>query len=833
MKFDDYSYLAFLGIVVFDISTLSFFIFLWSIYRNSIITMVHVGFSTRQLRLKRMKKEEDMFFDKHSFDAVKPNKLFSKKDTNPDFALKKSFMTDKFEDRLRLTSSSFDNYGLYVKLPNQSIGTDDIPGARKLAKSLYKFKSKRSWWTYFLYDCSKRITNNEAILYLKFMGQNCKMMLMCLLSSVIINVLVFLVFLFQGDPGTFLSYTFHDMLNCKTTTWALYLNTWVYSIIAYYFILKFRNNIEGNKQVSAILRPQLHTIMVSGFSKTVTDPAVMYRHFDNYFPGQVLSVHLVKDHGRRLLLENKLECLKKQLAGLYDAVSAPLGTHFVHKAPDTKFSDDTNVQGTHRMPSFRRSASCHVLNTVHKSTENINVKAFSCHNLLFPGETDISDEKILNTMERDIYERYGTSKSKFIRRMIAIKRLKTDIEEEKNRESMYSSRICFVSFADSNLVIHILRDKRILETMHKWYISPAPHPKDIIWMNLNKTRLDVIIRGFLINLAMILFYLLVTYILVKFNIIKRYNEGEGSTEGVGQLIRSSFWHGILQSLVTLFINSAVHPNLIFFLSKHIGVWTHTNFQKYLLFEHIVYLFTSTILVPLLASMIAIWRVFDGDVDLLSREMGRILINTSWKYVTIYLINATFIVPCNQLMQMSPLAMRYFSQMIFNTDEGIPFFDLGYWYAYHLALLTLVLSFGLFTPYLLPLAALYFVIRFYVDRHNIAYSLWQFPFDTSGDISKTAIKSMLLCVSIMQFMMSGVFSQNKNLPHVLIAILYIAPVTTWLVMYGSYTDTIIQSISSFYQINLKPLSQKMIQIIQVCYMHPCDIKDLIEFNYSKN
>ncbi|BAM41766.1 conserved hypothetical protein [Theileria orientalis strain Shintoku] len=352
-------------------------------------------------------------------------------------------------------------------------------------------------------------------------------------------------------------------------------------------------------------------------------------------------------------------------------------------------------------------------------------------------------------------------------------------------------------------------------------------------MNLNKTRLDVIIRGFLINLAMILFYLFVTYILVKFNIIKRYNEEEGeccievnlkTVEGVGQLIRSSFWHGKekWESVTTTCRYTAVA-----------GVWTHTNFQKYLLFEHIVYLFTSTIVVPLLASMIAIWRVFDGDVDLLSREMGRILINTSWKYVTIYLINATFIVPCNQLMQMSPLAMRYFTQMVFNTDEGIPFFDLGYWYAYHLALLTLVLSFGLFTPYLLPLAALYFVIRFYVDRHNIAYSLWQFPFDTSGDISKTAIKSMLLCVSIMQFMMSGVFSQNKNLPHLLIAILYIAPVTTWLVMYGSYTDTIIQSISSFYEINLKPLSQKMIQIIQVCYMHPCDIRDLIEFNYSKN
>ncbi|AFZ81624.1 hypothetical protein BEWA_010400 [Theileria equi strain WA] len=58
------------------------------------------------------------------------------------------------------------------------------------------------------------------------------------------------------------------------------------------------------------------------------------------------------------------------------------------------------------------------------------------------------------------------------------------------------------------------------------------------------------------------------------------------------------------------------------------------------------------------------------------------------------------------------------------------------------------------------------------------------------------------------------------------ILYIAPVTTWLIMYGSYGDSVIESIHSFYKIKLKPLNQKMLQVIQVCYMHPCDVRDLI-------
>ncbi|AFZ81623.1 hypothetical protein BEWA_010390 [Theileria equi strain WA] len=89
----------------------------------------------------------------------------------------------------------------------------------------------------------------------------------------------------------------------------------------------------------------------------------------------------------------------------------------------------------------------------------------------------------------------------------------------------------------------------------------------------------------------------------------------------------------------------------------LGFWTQTSLQKYLLFGHIFYLFTSTIFVPLLASMIAIWQVFDGAVHLLSLELGKMLINTSWKYVTIHVMNATFIIPCNQLLQISQLASK--------------------------------------------------------------------------------------------------------------------------------------------------------------------------------
>lgn len=59
--------------------------------------------------------------------------------------------------------------------------------------------------------------------------------------------------------------------------------------------------------------------------------------------------------------------------------------------------------------------------------------------------------------------------------------------------------------------------------MFNWLISPAPHPKDIIWLNLSRSSNEILLRGFLINFVVILFYVLVTYFLAKMNIIRRYN----------------------------------------------------------------------------------------------------------------------------------------------------------------------------------------------------------------------------------------------------------------------------------------------------------------------
>lgn len=139
-----------------------------------------------------------------------------------------------------------------------------------------------------------------------------------------------------------------------------------------------------------------------------------------------------------------------------------------------------------------------------------------------------------------------------------------------------------------------------------------------------------------------------------------------------------------------------------------------------------------------------------------------------------------------------------------------------------------------------LGTLYFAIRYCVDRHNIAYDVLQLPLDSTGKISASAVKSMMLCISITQFAMSGVFLNCQHvLPPLCITLLYIASVVcwpltlensvqaTWLLLYASNSDTMVNAVEALHKLKLKPLNKVMMETIKVCYMHPCDSNDLME------
>ncbi|AFZ81622.1 hypothetical protein BEWA_010380 [Theileria equi strain WA] len=544
MESEDKGYLVFIGIVIFDLTLFSLALFLWSKYRLQIIALTHNGFANRNIRFTKLLSDSiNLVEDKNKIVKVLSPHSIEKKNINHIRWNSRTNGPVSHATITHLRSSSNDNSGLYVKVSNDSIGTDDIPGASALARALYKYKSSERWWNPLLYDCSNKIENNEANLYLKFMSKTCKMLLICFMFSVIINGCVFLYFLSQGNPHIFLVYTFEDMLNCKVTTWALYIMVWIYSFIAYYFVSIFRNNLDGKKQVTAILRPQLHTIMVAGFNKSITNPSLIYNHFNTLFPGQVISTHIVMDHSKRLRYEHELENEKLQLTGLYDLVSIS-STCQLNKSDVTSIRDisvnHSDVSHTYGKTSIVRSLSANlgeseIFTTKSESDKKVN-KSLSSQNLTYVPTAKAEVTGSQAVIEKETHEYYGDMKQHFFKHIDRIKRLKIQIEEEKNKIHNVSARVCFVSFADSNIVLHILKDNKILDFIPQWHISPAPHPNDLIWLNLHISRYNVLLRMLFFNFLLVVFYVGVTYLLIKLNMIKRFTKIDldetGNSQGV-------------------------------------------------------------------------------------------------------------------------------------------------------------------------------------------------------------------------------------------------------------------------------------------------------------
>ncbi|CDR97321.1 membrane protein, putative [Babesia bigemina] len=690
-------------------------------------------------------------------------------------------------------------------------------------------KRKDTWWYYLYHGKHNKIRNNEAVLYLGFIRSTCIMLLICSAVAIVSNVVIFTHLTVNNKPHFLLTYSIEDLRTCKVTVWTLYATTWIYSIIVYVHILKFKQKVNKGKQITVMLRPQLHTIMIFGFDKTITDPGRFYRYFEKYFPEHVLSVHVVFNHSKRMALEEELKATKAQLCLCRDMSllvdrSREAYQHSAVTSTSGKEAVDGRADADVAPKKPRRSRSCGMLPEaemkcslgqtapLRNCASSVNQggtprNCASSANLLSlpkpakpePKKPSLAIPKgftryvtrMLGKNDCELQEAGDAENLEYLGERFAgllkkVKELKARIEQELNREHTTSARICFVSFADSNIVLHILKDRNLLEGMPTWRIVPAPHPRDIIWQNLHLPRWYVATRMVVCNLLLTIFYIVITWILSHLNLLHTVKSKDDRNPersfSINDLTERSFWSSIMPPIIMAGLNSFVHPTMINLLSRQVGFWTQTAHQKYLLFGHV------------------------------KSSTGRST-RCRWSWG-----------PSSS----TPRGVRSICIYFFKFDIGVTNFDLGYWYAFHLSILTLVMLFSLFIPYLLILGTLYFAVRYCVDRHNIAYDVLQLPLDSTGKIAASAVKSMLICISLTQFAMSGVFLNCQEvLPSTCITLLYIASVATWLLLYESNADAVVEATESMHKIKLAPLTKKMMDTIKLCYMHPCDAKDLID------
>jgi hypothetical protein len=72
------------------------------------------------------------------------------------------------------------------------------------------------------------------------------------------------------------------------------------------------------------------------------------------------------------------------------------------------------------------------------------------------------------------------------------------------------------------------------------------------------------------------------------------------------------------------------------------------------------------------------------------------------------------------------------------------FDMGYQSATHLNVMVIAFSYVITTPIICVMGALYFNIRYFVDKYNLL-CLFYIDFDSKGEIPKKAVRFVILSV----------------------------------------------------------------------------------------
>ncbi|CAK9010553.1 CSC1-like protein 1 (Transmembrane protein 63A) [Durusdinium trenchii] len=331
---------------------------------------------------------------------------------------------------------------------------------------------------------------------------------------------------------------------------------------------------------------------------------------------------------------------------------------------------------------------------------------------------------------------------------VKVNSLRLDLER-KGKQQKRMSGSAFVTFKERRFKDVLLEDLpscwKIQNYAHFNFGQPpfssvtlrcqrAPHPADILWENLHIPYRQRILRFGGGSLLLLIFMLvLVTPVSVSSElntIIPELRRGSHEIRNkVEQILGVSIpekgdavWQWLylqLPPMVILFINSLVLPYLIGEICHFQRNHTLSKAELNQMNMNYVFMVMNQLLIPLLGltGIPALLEFLEvklhdekEDISILQLLDGSMLRSPGLFYVR-YLLNCTFLTNTNSLLNLPQLFVRWLT----STPEPWNF-AWGYWYAATLGILTTAVSLGVLVPSLLPIAALFFAMKYCVDSH---------------------------------------------------------------------------------------------------------------------
>uniref|UniRef100_H3DGT7 Transmembrane protein 63B n=1 Tax=Tetraodon nigroviridis TaxID=99883 RepID=H3DGT7_TETNG len=351
-------------------------------------------------------------------------------------------------------------------------------------------------------------------------------------------------------------------------------------------------------------------------------------------------------------------------------------------------------------------------------------------------------------------------------------KLKDEYRKEKEKVNKKPLGMAFVTFQNEAMTAMILKDFNACKCQgfhcrrepkssqfssklqtHNWSVSYAPDPQNVYWEHLSVGGFSWWVRCLIINiiLFLLLFFLTTPAIIIstmdKFNVTK-------PVEYLNNPIITQFFPTLL-----LWSFSALLPTIVYYSAFFEAHWTRSIQNRTTMHKCYTFLIFMVLLLPSLGlsslDLFFRWlfdRRFLADVKV---RFECVFLPDNGAFFVNYVIASAFIGNANDLLRIPGLLM-YMIRLCMarsaaerkNVKRHQAYeFQFGAAYAWMMCVFTVVMTYSITCPIIVPFGLMYMLLKHLADRYNMYYAYLPTKLDKkihSGAVNQV-VAAPILCL----------------------------------------------------------------------------------------
>uniref|UniRef100_A0A8C6PKI3 Transmembrane protein 63C n=1 Tax=Nothobranchius furzeri TaxID=105023 RepID=A0A8C6PKI3_NOTFU len=344
-----------------------------------------------------------------------------------------------------------------------------------------------------------------------------------------------------------------------------------------------------------------------------------------------------------------------------------------------------------------------------------------------------------------------------------------EFNAEKNRITMKRLGIAFVTFRDERMTAVIVKDySRVhcrrrpqqssvttVVQSHKWGVSYAPAPSDIIWENLSVCGSRWWLRCVLLNILLFLLLFFFTTPAIIVNTMDKFNVTRPM-----ESLRSPVITQFLPTLL-LWMFSVLLPFIVYYSAFFESHWTRSVENQVTMHKCFLLLVFMVIILPSLGlSSLDLFFAWLFDVNFLDEKEIKfqcVFLPDNGAFFVNYVITSSLIGTSMELLRIPALTV-YALRLCFAKSQAERIhvkrvcqayeFQFGLEYAWTMCIFAVSMTYSITCPIIAPFGLLYVILKHMVDRYNIYYAY--VPTKLNQKIHRAAISQVIVAPSLCMF-----------------------------------------------------------------------------------